>query len=229
MTALVDISVFAAIKDPLQWRLRVELESRNDGKGRAWPSEAILAECVGCCAKTVRKAVRALELAGWLWVRRRHKRLNIYYLKRISSPEEPKRADKRIPLQGIQKSGEVGAAARTPDDFPSPASSIAPAEGSRDAAAQLQDQNQPRSSEKTALPDGWLPTDEDIDYALEHTKQDAKFCQREIGKFLNYCRDKGRTSACWQLEWRRWISRGIAYREKRLRGRWRHLQRTSAA
>jgi hypothetical protein len=214
------------IKDHLQFRVMWELRERGDGKGRAWPSEATLAECVGCCVKTVRKAIRGLEADGWLRVWRRHKRLNIYYLQRISAPGAPRRAHKRLSLQESQKSGEVGAASRPPDDFPSPASSIAPAAGLRDDAAQAETQNPSRSSEKTVLPEGWLPPDEDIAYALEHTDQNVAWCQREFAKFRDHCHLQGRVSACWQLEWRRWISRGLGYREKRL---WRPSRRIALA
>lgn len=206
------------IKDHLQFRVMWELQDRADRHGRAWPSEATLAECIGCCVKTVSKAVRALEAAGWLRVWRRRKRLNIYYLKRISGPEYPRRAHKRIsPYRDIQKSGEVGGASRPPDDFPNrSAPASASARCSRVAGAQAEQPETPRNPEKTALPDGWLPPVEDIDYALKHTDQNIKWCQREIGKFLEYCRRTGRVSACWQLEWRRWVARGLAYREKRL-------------
>jgi len=205
------------IKDLLQFRLMWELQDRADAHGRAWPSEVILAECIGCCVKTVRKAVHALEAAGWLGVRRRHKRRNIYYLKRISGPESPRRADKRLPLQGSQKSGGTGGASRPPVRPASPAPMIAPAEGSRDIGAP----EFPKPA-RTVLPEGWLPRDEEIGYALDHTGEDVRWCQREIGKFVEYCRGQGRVSACWELEWRRWIARGLAYREKRL---WRPSRR----
>jgi hypothetical protein len=210
--ALVDISAFDEITDPLQYRVMTVLASLADRQERAWPSLVTLAARVKRSVKTVRKAMRALEAAGELRVWRRHKRRNIYYLRRISGPGSPRRADKRLPLQGSQKSGGTGGASRPPVRPASPAPMIAPAGGSRDIGAPAFP-----TPARTVLPEGWLPPDEDIGYALDHTGQNIRWCQREIRKFLDHSRDQGRVSACWQLEWRRWIARGLAYREKRLR------------
>lgn len=164
--ALVDVSIFRGIKNPLQRVVLIELAGFAI-RGRAWPSESTLAECVGCCVKTVRKAIRALEALGELRVWRRQKRRNIYYLKRISAPEAPRRADQRLTVPVSQKSGEAGAASRAPDRLPDRAAPIAaPARGSRGIGAQAEPTpSPPRHTEKTVLPDGWLPPDEDIDYS----------------------------------------------------------------
>lgn len=52
--------------------LAMTLHSYADGAGRCWPSEATLAEVMGCSTRTVSRAVCRLEDAGLLLVWRRH-------------------------------------------------------------------------------------------------------------------------------------------------------------
>jgi hypothetical protein len=117
-----------------------------------------------------------------------------------------------LPKRRDSERGSGGAS--LPPDRPSSLAApiAAPAGCSRGAGAQADPPEPiPKHSERTPLPDDWLPDDEDLAYALNRS-DDHDWLEREIRHFREYHGLQETLSADWRLEWRRWFARGLAYR-----------------
>jgi hypothetical protein len=233
----VDCSVFDEIEDPLHYRLMTVLQRFADRDGEAWPAVRTLAELVKKPRSTVHDALAAMEDVGYVAIERRPNRSNLYRLaerfRRVRpKPDTVSGPDRTEQIVGKPTIKERGAGAPSAPP-PAPTSLCAPDGGSASRATPPARERPRRrtpipSIEKTPLPDGWLPPDDDLAYALERIT-DHDWLEREILHFRERHRIPGSLSADWQLEWRRWIARGLAHRECQQNRRERRRQHRRAA
>jgi hypothetical protein len=61
------------------------------------------------------------------------------------------------------------------------------------------------------LPQDWKPSEQDVAFAVRDGLAAAEI-PREVGRFCDFCRSKGRRSMDWAAEWRNWVRRTVEWR-----------------
>lgn len=194
---------------PTERFLLLALADIADDRGKCWPSVERIAQRCCMSERNARRILRKLEETGWLEteVHPGRNRTNTYWIRK---PD-------KLSAQTDCQPGQSRPENRTNQTVkPDTAMSAKPSENHQEPSLFGDKAPKPRSR-AMALPDGWVPSQKNIEDAYNRGFSDADI-RSEAEAFRDYHLARGTTFKDWNAAWRTWLGNARKFAKARPAG-----------